>query len=176
MAGDKLYLGQILGQLKQDTQDYSATLQTMITELRNVKIAVTSNITEVNVIPSDNLKASLNHSAKSVNVNNSTVADYNLLTAHCLARGIVRIRFVFITNTGADYVYVKSGGDYMQSKLVSNGATAVFDVPVNAGKYIVIGVRVGGNGLTYGIAANSLKVYYDIVDIVNGSAISVVSD
>ncbi|MBE6033885.1 MAG: hypothetical protein E7222_04210 [Clostridiales bacterium] len=175
MAGDKLYLGNILNQLKQDTQDYSATLQTMITELRNVKEAVTANISYVNVRASDNLKASLQHSERSVTVKPGEVKEYPLLIAHCLARGVIRISFLFNTTSsiGNTDTYVSVNGRIIGTKGVKNGNTVKFDVPINAGEAFTIGVLANGD-YTHKIGANSLKIYYDIVDIVNTGSVSIV--
>lgn len=176
MAGDKLYLGQILGQLKQDTQDYSATLQTMITELKNVKMAVTSNITEVNVRASDNLKVAPTHTER--RVAQTVKDDYNLLQFHCLARGTIRIQFNWFwtdSSSTVGTIFIKVGSNVVALK-ESRSALLTFDVPVNSGECVTIGTRCNGSGQgTGGVYANTLKVFYDIIDIVNSPAVSVVN-
>ncbi len=174
MAGDKLYLGNILGQLKQDVNDYTQILQTVVTELRSVKEAVSSNISFVNVKASDNLRVAVAHGQKSITTKVSR-ADCDVMTGHCLARGIIRIRFDlhFVHGSALTGLYVRVGEFYTRKEDCKPG-TYTFDVPIGAGDTFVIGMKPDTIGLVYSISANSLKIYYDLVDIVNTPAVQIV--
>ncbi|MFV0516776.1 MAG: hypothetical protein ACK5MV_05215 [Aminipila sp.] len=172
-------MSNIMEQLKSDVQDYTKDLQNvlngingMVAELRNVKNAVTSNITDINVRPSETLRAHLTHPSVNFEIDNTTTQDYNLLMMQCLTRGVIRLKFHFITDSGCrETVFVQSG-DFKATREIANWQEAIIDVPSNPSNYIKIGVTAGGRGFTVGIPENTVRVYYDIVDIVNGSAVS----
>lgn len=180
MAGDKLYLGSILGQLKQDTQDYSNTLNQVITKLDNVRMAVEQSTTSLNVVPSEVLKFGGVNPLKKAGINGTAVQEVELYSFLVMCTGVIRVRGVTFSdyniNNTSVFAVTSSGARAESGIGVSTSQQAfTINVPVKSGDVVTIKAKGQMSGAAQGafvsLVAASVMVYYSQIDIVNSSAI-----
>ncbi len=158
------------------TNALNTNLSTMITSLGIVNDSISQNISAVNVRSSANQKVSYNNPVATQLLTTST-ADYPKYKAKMLCNGTIRLTLTASrNNTGSSnqYVYVKNGL-YEQAVQLNAGvnvdqSVVLDDIPVSFGDVVEIGLRGSSSSTTLTVKANTIKVSYDIVNIVTSGA------
>ena len=170
----KIYLGRMLEAVQNDMNSMSGDMVQMVAELIEVKEATVQGVSELNVVASDNLVFTLSNLEKSYTLT-TAATDYYFAYLVPRCNGTIRMEIIINvnTNTGAIYFYtingVKSGTNAVI--MVNGDNTLTFDIPVNAGDVIGIGVTAESNNKVMKSVANSLKISYDLLDIINDGAV-----
>lgn len=167
MAGKDIYLGKML----ESMETKLATIDTMITELQLINIAVSQSVNTLNVKEGNSKSVTLNAADVTATRTSATAADY---TAKCFCDGVVTFAGQFKKASGTHTLtvqYRRNGGSWVTIGTASVGqsfVTITGKVLVSKGDTIDFTMFESGAVLMTQKAGSTLS--YDIVDIVNGGA------
>lgn len=178
MAGKQIYTGKMLesmeakiASLQADMGTMSGDMASMVSELITFKTSIGQGVDKVNIKPGTNNEIVLNSSA--LTSNSTTFVNVIVLSFFCDGQFSLKGSFHTVSGTAGTYLaYSINAGADVQLVLATSPTPIPFDesIQVAAGDVMYIKIRAGNASYTAQLDAGTIAGY-DIVDIVNDSAI-----
>jgi hypothetical protein len=170
MAGNEVYIGNLFQSLIDEVQSQVSKMDDQITELGNIKTAISQNVVSLQVKSGTDKTVNLNNPDKTCT---PAGAFASLLSFKSNASGMVNLQMSLTASTGTgavNFAVSYNGGvnwlplTYTMTGLNGTPQTFNTDIPVEPG-VVLVGIKYSAG--TFASSANTGIIKYSLNDIVN---------